>query len=339
MSYLISPVAYVREGRPSAEDDFWGGAVCRLELAEGFGADSIAGLEDFSHLEVVYVFDRVDPGTVETSARHPRNRADWPLVGIFGQRGKRRPNRLGVSRCRLINIEGTSLLVEGLDAMDGTPIVDIKPWMAEFGPRGDVRQAAWSAQLMRDYYRPAAEAGSATAGSVAPTRPDSEDAQGCSVGQGTADSQVRRAEAADVPALVALRRQMFSSMGVEDADDPQWQSEAARWFAARAQSPDYGIFVVTVGERVVACAMGAIRDAAPSPGVTHGKDVLVSNVVTDPEHRGRGYGRLAFEAVMRWAEGTDVTRYELFATPAGQGMYERAGFRETSFPGMRLTRS
>lgn len=154
MEFVVRPVASVREGRSTPEDDFWGGTTCRIELAEGFDVDCLAGLSDFSHLEVVYLFDRVPEDAVEKGARHPRNREDWPLVGIFGQRGKKRPNRLGVSRCALIEVDGRSLVVEGLDAIDGTPVLDIKPWMEEFGPRGDVRQATWSSELMADYYRP-----------------------------------------------------------------------------------------------------------------------------------------------------------------------------------------
>ncbi|MBB2891656.1 TrmO family methyltransferase domain-containing protein [Flexivirga oryzae] len=154
MDITVAPIAHVRLGRTDPEDDFWGGAQCRIELAEEYDAESLSGLEDFSHLEIVYLFDRVDPGSVETTARHPRNRSDWPLVGIFGQRGKRRPNRLGVSRCALISVEHRALVVEGLDAIDGTPILDMKPWMREFGPRGEVRQPEWATELMADYYRP-----------------------------------------------------------------------------------------------------------------------------------------------------------------------------------------
>lgn len=153
----MKPIGFVREGRIDTNDDFWGGTVCRIELAEGYDADSLAGLADFSHLEIVFVFDRVAQDAVETTARHPRNRQDWPLVGIFGQRGKRRPNRIGVSRCKLIEVNGRTLVVEGLDAIDGTPVLDIKPWMTEFGPRGDVRQPPWAGELMIDYYRPFSE--------------------------------------------------------------------------------------------------------------------------------------------------------------------------------------
>ena len=140
-------------GRSEPIDDDWAGvqAVIRLD-PEQFAADALAGLSDFSHLEVVFVFDRVDVADVHLGARRPRGRADWPLVGIFAQRGKARPNRMGVSRCRLLGVDGLDVHVEGLDAIDGTPVLDVKPWMDEFAPRGRTRQPDWSRELMRDYY-------------------------------------------------------------------------------------------------------------------------------------------------------------------------------------------
>lgn len=147
------PVARVVGGRTEIFDDEWGGvrAVIRLD-GRRFMPEALYGLEEFSHLEVVFHFDRVPPAKVETGARHPRGNADWPLVGIFAQRGKNRPNRLGVSRCRLIEVDGLDIHVAGLDAVEGTPVLDIKPYMAEFGPIGPVRQPAWSAEIMREYY-------------------------------------------------------------------------------------------------------------------------------------------------------------------------------------------
>jgi tRNA-Thr(GGU) m(6)t(6)A37 methyltransferase TsaA len=117
-----------------------------------FGADALAGLEGFSHIEVVFHFDRVGEDQITAGARHPRGRTDWPLVGIFGQRGKNRPNRIGVSICRLLSVEDRTLKVRGLDAIDGTPVLDIKPVMKGFLPRGEVVEPAWASELMKDYW-------------------------------------------------------------------------------------------------------------------------------------------------------------------------------------------
>ncbi|MFE2141150.1 SAM-dependent methyltransferase [Streptomyces sp. NPDC059456] len=147
------PVAVVVGGRTEVADDDWGRerSVIRLDAAR-FGPEALYGLAEFSHLEVVYHFDRVPVEKIETGARHPRGNPDWPLVGIFAQRGKNRPNRLGVSRCRILAVDGLDVHVEGLDAVDGTPVLDLKPYMTEFGPRGEPSQPQWATTLMRDYY-------------------------------------------------------------------------------------------------------------------------------------------------------------------------------------------
>jgi tRNA (Thr-GGU) A37 N-methylase len=153
MSFVIQPVGHVRGGRDQAVDDDWGRSRARIELDPSrFGPEALAGLADFSHLEVIFVFDRVGEAEIEYGARHPRGRADWPLVGIFAQRGKNRPNRLGLCTCRIVGVEGLAVEVEGLDAIDGTPVVDLKPAMVEFLPRGALREPAWAAELMKDYW-------------------------------------------------------------------------------------------------------------------------------------------------------------------------------------------
>lgn len=148
----MTPIGFVRGGRTEPRDDDWGRERCTIELDPRFGVDALAGLGDFSHVEVVYVFNRVPDDEIETGARHPRGRAEWPRVGIFAQRGKGRPNRIGVSCCKLTAVEGSSLHVEGLDAIDGTPVLDVKPYMREFGPRGGVVQPRWPTELMAGYY-------------------------------------------------------------------------------------------------------------------------------------------------------------------------------------------
>ena len=154
--YQVEPVAYVVGGRIEPTDDYWGDtrSIVRIDGSR-FNADATAGLDEFSHLEIVFRFHLTDPADLNFGARHPRDNPEWPAVGIFGHRNMRRINWLGVSRCRLIKVDGLDLHVEDLDAVDGTPVLDIKPWFAEMGPRGDIRQAAWSEEMLRDYYSPA----------------------------------------------------------------------------------------------------------------------------------------------------------------------------------------
>jgi tRNA-Thr(GGU) m(6)t(6)A37 methyltransferase TsaA len=148
----LEPVGHVRSDRKDLRDDDWGKVTSRIELTDAFGPEALDGLDEFSHAEVIFHFDKVDASAVERGTRHPRGNRAWPRVGIFAQRGKDRPNRLGTTIVEIVRREGRVLTVLGLDAIDGTPVVDLKPVMAEFLPRSPVRQPAWSRELMRDYW-------------------------------------------------------------------------------------------------------------------------------------------------------------------------------------------
>src|ERR1043166_2646600 len=116
----LAPIGTVRSSRATPEDDHWGSTTATIELAPHLPAESLDGLSEFSHLEIVYVFDRVTPEKIVTGARHPRNNPAWPKVGIFAQRGKNRPNRLGVTAARLVGIGRPRPRVAETQAIHGT---------------------------------------------------------------------------------------------------------------------------------------------------------------------------------------------------------------------------
>ena len=148
----LEPIGRVVGGRADPIDDDWGQVEATIVLDERFPEDATAGSSEFSHVEVIYHFDQVNPEGVHVGARHPRNRTDWPKVGIFAQRAKARPNRLGLTTCELLEVQGRHLRVRGLDAIDGSPVLDIKPAMSEFLPRSPLVQPAWSHELMTGYW-------------------------------------------------------------------------------------------------------------------------------------------------------------------------------------------
>lgn len=153
MSYTIDPIGTVRGGRSDPIDDDWGGSLAAIDLDPvRFTAEALMGLEAFSHAEIIYFFDKVSDDKIESGARHPRGRTDWPKIGIFAQRGKNRPNRLGVTMCRIVSVDGLTLNVEGLDAIDGTPVIDIKPVMSGFQPRGAFHEPDWAREIMAAYW-------------------------------------------------------------------------------------------------------------------------------------------------------------------------------------------
>jgi tRNA (adenine37-N6)-methyltransferase len=154
MTIAMTPIGVVRNERTEPIDDDWDRVNSSIELdLSVLGEEATKGLFRFSHVEVVFVFDRVDPDGVELAARHPRGNTNWPKVGILAQRAKARPNRIGTTVCELMAVRPNGVIeVRGLDAIEGTPVLDVKPYFAEFAPRGDVRQPEWTRELMSEYW-------------------------------------------------------------------------------------------------------------------------------------------------------------------------------------------
>ena len=148
----LKPIGYVRNTRLDLDDDNWGSVASEIRLDESLPEESLDGIETFSHAEIVFYFDQVADEKEIPWSRHPRGNKDWPKVGIFAQRNKDRPNHLGLTIVKIIRREGRSLFVKGLDAVHGTPVLDIKPIFTEFLPHEEIRQPAWSHELMNDYW-------------------------------------------------------------------------------------------------------------------------------------------------------------------------------------------
>jgi tRNA (adenine37-N6)-methyltransferase len=152
-SVTLHPVGQVVGGRGEMFEDDWHDVRAVIQLdGRSFTASAVLGLEHFSHLEVVFLFDRINPTAVPSEPRPPRGNPHAAPVGVFAHRGPYRPNRLGVSRCRLLSVDGLNLHVADLDALSGSPVLDIKPYLAEFAPRHPVVQPTWATTLMSGYY-------------------------------------------------------------------------------------------------------------------------------------------------------------------------------------------
>ena len=109
------------------------------------------GLEDFSHLLVLYWAHRVDKDGRSITKAHPMGRKDLPLVGIFATCSPARPNPVCAMVVRLLERKGNVLKVRGLDAIDGSPLIDIKPYNPSYYAAEDVKVADWMAQIYREF--------------------------------------------------------------------------------------------------------------------------------------------------------------------------------------------
>ncbi len=148
----VSPIGVVSSARSDPQNTTgWGDVVARIDLIEPLGRHSLDGLAGFSHLEVVFWFDRVTRRPSYAGTSRARGREDMPVIGVFAARGPNRPNPIGVSVCRIVATGDTWVTVRGLDAIDGTPVLDLKPVMVQLLPQ-DVAEPEWSRRLMQDYY-------------------------------------------------------------------------------------------------------------------------------------------------------------------------------------------
>ncbi len=151
-TFQVRPIGHVQATRTDPIDDDWDAVPASIILDDRFDAEALMGLDAFSHVEVIYLFHQVPDEELETKARHPRGNTDWPRVGIFAQRGKGRPNRLGATIARVDRLDGRTLHLTGLDAINGTPVLDLKPVMKGFLPRTDVQEPDWAAEIMASYW-------------------------------------------------------------------------------------------------------------------------------------------------------------------------------------------
>lgn len=152
MEVKLRPLAVVSNKRSDPSDDFWGDTVSEITLLPHMPDEVFLNIGSFSHLEIIYYFDKVNPGDIRFSG-FPRGNKAYPEMGIFAQRKKDRPNQLGLCTVELLEHKGRSIKVKYLDAIDGTPVLDIKPVFKEFGLNSEIKQPSWVADLMKDYWK------------------------------------------------------------------------------------------------------------------------------------------------------------------------------------------
>ena len=152
MTYSVRPIAYIRNERSEALDDNWDDVLSTVELASDVPSESLQGLADFSHVEIVFFADWAEDVPPSPWHRHPRGRTEWPDVGVFAQRNKDRPNRILLTTVAIDTLSARSFTARGLDGIDGTPVLDIKPVFRWSVPTGELRVATWSEELGQHYF-------------------------------------------------------------------------------------------------------------------------------------------------------------------------------------------
>ena len=151
---ILQPIGTVHNKEEGPRENGWGHIESDIRLdSSRFTEEALSGLTDFSHVEVIFQFHRIADQDPVYGSRYPRGNPDFPKVGILAQRGKDRPNHLGATICEVIGKHEFTLRVRGLDAYNGSPVLDIKPVMREFTPNTkDIHQPDWATELMKPYF-------------------------------------------------------------------------------------------------------------------------------------------------------------------------------------------
>ena len=145
------PIGTVSSPVKKGVDEGWGEVVSEIHLNPDL-ADGLKGLDEFSHIIVVFYMHESTWNPESHLVRRPQGREDMPYLGILAQRAKHRPNPIGVTSVRLLGVEGATLKVQGLDAIDGTPVLDIKPYFHRYDRVADATAPEWVDRLMADYF-------------------------------------------------------------------------------------------------------------------------------------------------------------------------------------------
>ena len=150
-AFSVTPIGWVRSAAKDAVDEDWGSVESTI-VVEPALRPGLRGLEGFSHVVVVAFLHGAAFDPARHLVRRPRGLASMPELGIFAQRAKDRPNPLGITCVPLVAVEEEGVRVRGLDAIDGTPVLDLKPYFPQFDAAGEVRVPPWVAELMRGYF-------------------------------------------------------------------------------------------------------------------------------------------------------------------------------------------
>lgn len=150
-SFVLHPIGRVRSPVVEPTDLDWGSVESRIVLEPDY-RPGLRGLDGFSHVLVVTLLHGAAFDPARHLVRRPRGLADLPELGIFSQRAKDRPNPLGVTVVPLVAVEPDGLVVRGLDAIDGTPVLDLKPHFPAFDCAPDATVPGWVERIMSGYF-------------------------------------------------------------------------------------------------------------------------------------------------------------------------------------------
>ncbi|MFH0846759.1 MAG: tRNA (N6-threonylcarbamoyladenosine(37)-N6)-methyltransferase TrmO [Chloroflexota bacterium] len=147
----LEPIGVIKSPVKEQVDEGWGKVVSEIHIHKQW-TSGLAGLDEFSHVIVLFYMHESTFTAKSDLVRRPQGRADMPMLGIFAQRAKHRPNPIGITAVSLLGVHGNVLTVKGLDAIDGTPVLDVKPYFPIYDCVKQAKTPEWIDRLMEKYF-------------------------------------------------------------------------------------------------------------------------------------------------------------------------------------------
>jgi tRNA-Thr(GGU) m(6)t(6)A37 methyltransferase TsaA len=151
MELKLRPIGYVSTSVKKEIDEEWGEIISEIMIDRCY-EKGLIGLDNFSHIIVIFFMHKANFDINSHLTRKPQDRQDMPFLGIFAQRAKHRPNPIGISSVKLLSVKENIVRVQGLDAIDETPIIDIKPYFPIYDSMVNVKTPSWVDKLMQNYF-------------------------------------------------------------------------------------------------------------------------------------------------------------------------------------------
>ena len=147
----IIPIGLIKSPVTEPRDENWADVVSEIHLSDRF-VKGLEGLEAFSHVTVVFFMHQATFDAATDLVRRPRGRDDMPLIGIFAQRARHRPNQIGITTVRILHVKEGVLTVKGLDAINDTPVLDLKPCFPAWDEAKNAVAPKWVDELIKNYF-------------------------------------------------------------------------------------------------------------------------------------------------------------------------------------------
>ena len=142
MEIKLKPIGFVKNNIPEPKRGGWEAVTSEIIINEDL-KEALKRIGEFSHVIITYWMHKLSPSQRSITEVHPRGNQNLPLTGVFATHSPARPNRIGITTVKLLEQQDNTLKVEGLDAIDGTPVLDIKPYIPSHYSASEIKTPRW----------------------------------------------------------------------------------------------------------------------------------------------------------------------------------------------------